>query len=447
MICKALCCSREKRCFSHVDTDTAIKLIVLLILLVLSALFSSAETALTAVSPIRIRNILDTNPSDKRAAALLKINEDPTRMLGTILVTNNAVNLSASAITTSLAYQYGGRYIGLATGIITLLILIFGEITPKNIATLRTERLALLYARPLTALMTVLTPVVFIVNALSKGLLAILGLNRKYPDKLLTEGDLRTIVDVSHEEGIIKSDEKKIITNVFELKDQAAKEVMVPRVHVSALPADITYDELLKIFREDKYTRYPVYAETPDKIIGTINMKDLLLEDSHEPFSIRSILREPHFIFEYKKIGELLAEMKEASVSIAIVVDEYGAWSGIITLEDVIEEIVGEIHDEYDMPEDDLIYQVAPGELIAEGAISIDDFCERTGADISSEDYDSLGGYILEQLDRIPDAGDEVITETGLRMVVESVDNNRIAQVHVWLPESVTDDTAHPSAQ
>lgn len=428
------------------DTDTLIRIIVLICLLVLSAFFSSAETALTAVSPIRIRNLLDQNPSDKRAAAVMRIIDDPSPMLGTILVANNAVNLSASAITASLAYRFGGKHLALATGIITLLILVFGEITPKTIATIRTEKLALAYARPLIVLMTILTPIVFLINAISNGLLKLLGVSRDDAGKL-TQGDIQTIVDVGHEEGIIQSDEKDIITNVFELKDSAVKEVMVPRVHVSILDADISFEELLKVFREDKYTRYPVYEDTPDRIIGTINMKDLLLyhDGDTSSFSVRNILREAHFVFEHKKIRELLAEMMEASVSIAIVVDEYGDWTGIITLEDVLEEIVGEIHDEYDEPSDDLIYQVAPNEYIAEGAISLDDFSDRLDTEIESEDYDSLGGYILEQLDRIPDVGDAVTTESGIRLVVDSVDNNRIELVHVWLPEQVTDETDHSS--
>lgn len=428
------------------DTDTLIRIIVLICLLVLSAFFSSAETALTAVSPIRIRNLLDQNPSDKRAAAVMRIIDDPSPMLGTILVANNAVNLSASAITASLAYRFGGKHLALATGIITLLILVFGEITPKTIATIRTEKMALAYARPLIVLMTILTPIVFLINAISNGLLKLLGVSRDDAGKL-TQGDIQTIVDVGHEEGIIQSDEKDIITNVFELKDSAVKEVMVPRVHVSILDADISFEELLKVFREDKYTRYPVYEDTPDRIIGTINMKDLLLyhDGDTSSFSVRNILREAHFVFEHKKIRELLAEMMEASVSIAIVVDEYGDWTGIITLEDVLEEIVGEIHDEYDEPSDDLIYQVAPNEYIAEGAISLDDFSDRLDTEIESEDYDSLGGYILEQLDRIPDVGDAVTTESGIRLVVDSVDNNRIELVHVWLPEQVTEDTDHSS--
>ena len=429
------------------DTDIIIKIVILLCLLVLSGLFSSAETALTAVNPIRVRNLLDQDPSDKRAKALLAITEDPSRMLSAILIANNVVNLSASALTTSIAYRLGGRYVGLATGIITLLILIFGEITPKTIASIHTQEMALSYARPITLMMKVLTPLIWLLNAISKGLLALLGISRKKQEGLLTAGDLQTIVDVGHEEGIIQSDEKDIITNVFEMKDSIAREVMVPRVHVTAVSSDITYDELLAVVRENKYTRYPVYEETPDHIIGTINVKDLLIyePDEGESFSVKTILREAHFVFEHKKIDELLAVMKEASVSIAVVVDEYGDWTGIITLEDVLEEIVGEIHDEYDEPRDELIYSVAPGEYVAEGAISLDDFCDRLGIEIESEDYDSLGGFILEQLDRIPDQGDEVLTESGMRLVVDSVDKNRIELVHVWLPEDVTENTGHSS--
>lgn len=416
------------------DPDLIIKLIVLIILLILSALCSSAETALTAVSPLRVRHLLEEDPQDKRAKALLAISEEPTKMLSTILVANNVVNLTASAITTSIAYRFGGRYVGLATGIITLLILIFGEITPKTIATLRAERMALIYARPLTVIMIILTPLVWCVNILAKGILRLFGVRSDDTQTLLKPGELETIVDVGHEEGLIASEQKEIIHNVFELKDSAAKEVMIPRVHVSTVSVDSSFDELLSLFREDKYTRYPVYEETPDKIVGIVNMKDLLIygDQPREAFSVRDIMREARFVFEYKRIGELLAEMKEASASMAVVVDEYGDWSGIITLEDVLEEIVGEIHDEYDEEKDELIFEIAPGEYLVEGAISLDDFNDRLGVSIESEDYDSLGGYILEHLDRIPDVGDEVRAD-GIRMVVESVDKNRIEQVHVWL--------------
>ena len=418
------------------DPDIAIRLVILIVLLILSAVFSSAETALTGASPIKIRTYLEQHPDDKRAKAFLAINENPARMLSTILVANNVVNLTASAITTSIAYRFGGRFVGLATGIITLLILIFGEITPKTTATIHAEKMALFFARPLTVLMIILTPVVFIVNLLAKGILTLLGINKKRSKTFLTADEVQTIVDVGHEEGVIQTDEKDIIQNVFELKDSAAIEVMVPRVHVSAVSVDIPYEDLLALFREEKYTRYPVYEDSLDNIIGIINIKDVLLDwESRSDFSVRNILREARFVFEYKKIGELLAEMKEASESMAVVVDEYGAWSGIITLEDVLEEIVGEIHDEYDDEGDELVFEIAPHEYLVEGAISLDDFNDRLGADISSENYESLGGFIIEHLDRIPGIGDWVTTDDGIRMIVESVDKNRVEQVHVWMPE------------
>ena len=274
------------RCIPHVDTDTLIRIIVLICLLVLSAFFSSAETALTAVSPIRIRNLLDQNPSDKRAAAVMRIIDDPSPMLGTILVANNAVNLSASAITASLAYRFGGKHLALATGIITLLILVFGEITPKTIATIRTEKMALAYARPLIVLMTILTPIVFLINAISNGLLKLLGVSRDDAGKL-TQGDIQTIVDVGHEEGIIQSDEKDIITNVFELKDSAVKEVMVPRVHVSILDADISFEELLKVC-DGKAVALPKPGNVPSggsHIDGTVSL------DFHPHSSLVSVGR------------------------------------------------------------------------------------------------------------------------------------------------------------
>ena len=255
-------------------------------------------------------------------------------------------------------------------------------------------------------------------------------------DKAMTEEDLRTIVDVSHEDGIIESDEKEMIYNVFDLGDANAKDIMVPRVHVTFANVDNTYDELIEIFREDKFTRLPVYEENPDNIVGIINMKDLLLYDRSESFNIRDIMRQPHFTYEYKNISELLVEMRDSTFNIAIVLDEYGEMAGLITLEDILEEIVGEIHDEYDEQEDDRIRQISDNEYIIEGSLNLDDVNDRLGTSFESEDYDSLGGFIIEQLDdRLPEVNDEVTTEGGARLVVEKLDKNRVESVHVYLPE------------
>lgn len=251
----------------------------------------------------------------------------------------------------------------------------------------------------------------------------------------MTETELRTILDVSHEDGIIESGEKELIYNVFDLGDAKAKDVMVPRVHVTFADVESSYGELLDIFREDKFTRLPVFEGTTDNVIGTINMKDLLLFDKKEDFHVRDILREPYFTYEYKNISELLVEMRDASFNIAIVLDEYGETAGLITLEDILEELVGEIHDEYDEEEEEYIKKIGPLEYSVEGSMNLDDLDDELGLGLESEDYDSLGGFIIEQLDRLPEEGDEIETETHIRLKVDKLDKNRVERVHVFLPE------------
>ena len=335
------------------DLSAVIQIIILIILLGLSAFFSSAETSLTTINKIRLRSLAEEG--NRHAKMALKVTDNSGKMLSSILIGNNIVNLSASALTTSIAYNFGGSAVAVATGLITVLILIFGEITPKTVATIHSETLALVYAYPIHFIMTIVTPISFIVNMLSRGILLLLRVNPNGKVNTMTETELRTIVDVSHEDGVIESEEKEMIYNVFDLGDAKAKDVMVPRVHVTFADVESTYDELLDIFREDKFTRLPVYEETTDNVIGTINMKDLLLFDNTKEFHVRDILREAYFTYEYKSISELLVEMREASLNIAIVLDEYGETAGLITLEDILEEIVGEIRDEYDENEEEFL--------------------------------------------------------------------------------------------
>lgn len=416
------------------DSSDVIQLIVLLVLLFLSAFFSSAETAMTTVNKIRIRTLAEEG--NKRAKTLLVITENSGKMLSAILIGNNIVNLSAASLTTSLAYSLGGSMVAAASGILTLLILLFGEITPKTMATIHAEKISLAYAPVIHIFMKLMTPVIFIVNGLAGGVLTLMRVDPNAKNTLMTENELRTIVDVSHEEGVIESEEKEMIYNVFDLGDAKAKDVMVPRVHVTFADVESTYDELIDIFREDKFTRLPVFEETTDNVIGTINMKDLLLYDSNkEDFHVRDILREAYFTYEYKNISELLIEMRQASFNIAIVLDEYGETAGLITLEDLLEEIVGEIHDEYDENEEDFITELGKREYSVEGSTNLEELNDRLDLDLSSDDYDSIGGLIIEHLDRMPEVGDEITTKEGIRMIVDKLDKNRIERVHVYLPE------------
>lgn len=422
------------------DSSVATQIIILIILLLFSGFFSSAETSLTTVNKIRMRSLAEEG--NKRAKKVIAITEDSGKMLSAILIGNNIVNLSASSITTSIAYMFGGSAVAAATGIITLLILIFGEISPKTLATIHSEKLALMYAYPIAFLMKITTPFIFIVNSLSRAVLFILRVDPNAKPDAMTESELRTIVDVSHEDGVIESEEKEMIYNVFDMGDAKAKDVMVPRVHMTFADVNSTYEELINIFREDKFTRLPVYEETTDNVIGTINMKDLLLFDNKKEFHIRDILREAYFTYEYKSISELLVEMREASFNIAIVLDEYGETAGLITLEDLLEEIVGEIRDEYDENEEDDFKEINRFEYVVEGSTNLDDLNDELHTKLESEDYDSLGGFIIERLDRLPELNDEVTTVDGIRLVVESLDKNRVEKVHIYLPDHFYDENS-----
>lgn len=423
------------------DPSDAIQIIILIILLLLSGLFSSAETAMTAVNKIKLRSLAEEG--NKRAATVLDVVENHTgKMLSAILIGNNIVNIYATALATTLAYTFGGAMVSAVTALMTVAILVFGEITPKNLATIKSTELSLTYIPVLKAYMTIMTPLIFLINIICRGILFLFRIDPNVRNNAMTEDELRTIVDVSHEDGVIESEEKEMIYNVFDLGDARAKDVMVPRVHVTFADVNSTYQELIDIFKEDKFTRIPVYEETTDNVIGTINMKDLLLFDDKENFKIRDILREAYFTYEYKNISELLVEMRDASLNIAIVLDEYGETAGIITLEDILEEIVGEIHDEYDENEEEQFVKVIQeNEYIIEGSYNLDDLNDRLEEDgrkdvqFKSEDFDSLGGYIIEHLDRLPEVGDEYTTESGIRLVVEKLDKNRIELVHVYLPE------------
>ncbi len=421
------------------DTSAAIQIIVLIILLLLSAFFSSAETSLTTVNKIKMRTLAEEG--NKRAQMVLDITDDSSKMLSAILIGNNIVNLSASSITTSIAYNLGGSAVAIATGILTVLILLFGEITPKTVATINAEKMALSYAYPIHVIMMIITPINMVINLLSKIVFFILRVDPNAKINAVTEDELRTMVEMGHEDGAIEEEEREMINNVFDLGDAKAKDVMVPGVHVIFADVESSYDELIENFRENRFTRLPVYEENTDNIIGTVNMKDLLLFDKSKAFNIRDFLREAYFTHEHKNISELLVEMRQASLNIAIVLDEYGETAGIITLEDILEEIVGEIHDEYDTNEEEEIFKkINEFEFVVEGSTNLDDLNDRVELNLESEDYDSLGGYIIEKLDRLPDEKDEVLLENGVRIVVDTLDKNRIEKVHIYLPDDFYDE-------
>ena len=417
------------------DSTDAIQFGVLIVLLLLSAFFSSAETSMTSVNKIKILSLAEQG--NKKARTLLKILEDSGRMLSTVLIGNNIVNLTASALATSLSIRiWGSTAVGLATGVLTLLILIFGEISPKTLATIHSEKLALNYAGTIIFLMRILTPVIFLINNLSLLFLRLMRVDPSAKMNTMTEHELRTILDVSHEDGVIESEERQMIYNVFDFGDSLAKDIMVPRVDMVFVNVNSTYQEVITIFKEEKFTRLPVYEGTTDNVIGVIIIKDLIFYDVSREFNIRDIMREPHFTYEYKKTSELMLEMRQDFINFTIVLDEYGATAGLVTLEDLLEEIVGEIRDEYDKDEEDLIRQINDREFIVEGSMKLDDLNDALNLDLGSEDYDSIGGYIIERLDHLPGTGESVVSDNEIKLVVDAVEKNRIDKVHIYLPEN-----------
>lgn len=412
----------------------AIQLLILVILLGLSAFFSSAETAMTTVNRIRIMNLAEEG--NRRAATLLKVIDDSGKMLSAILIGNNIVNIFASSLATVLATKLlGSKGVGVATGVLTLLVLVFGEITPKTLATIHSEKIALAYSVVVYYYMVVLTPVIFCVNKLALGVLKLLRVDPNAKNDTMTENELRTIVDVSHEDGVIESEERQMIYNVFDFGDSLAKDIMIPRVDMTFAQVDATREELIDIFKQEKFTRLPVYESSTDDVIGILNMKDLLLYDNSMEFHVRDIMREAFFTYEYKKTSELMIEMRKDTINMAIVLDEYGATAGLITLEDLLEEIVGEIRDEYDEDEEDLIQKISDREYLIEGSMKLDDVNDALGLSLDSEDYDSLGGLIIDLLDRLPEEQESVTTKEGIVLKVQSIDKNRIGKVYLLLPE------------
>ncbi len=421
------------------SSDTIIQLICLAVLLCLSAFFSSAETALTTVNRIRIRNLADDG--NRKAKTVLRILDSQDKMLSCILIGNNIVNISASSLTTTLAIRlFGSRTVGYTTGILTLFILIFGEITPKNAANVNSEKLSLRYAGVINILMVVMTPVIFLVNLLAGGVMKILRIDKDGGDSTITEDEIRTMVDVSHEDGETTGAEREMINNVYDFGDQRARDVCVPRADIVSVSVDDSYETVADIYRNEHFTRLPVYENDRDHIVGILNIKDFCFVEDREHFSPRDLMYPPYYTFETKKISELMVEMRDHASTVTIVLDEYGAVSGMLTFEDLIEELVGEIRDEYDQDEKDLIRKLSDRQYLVAGSVKLDDLNDATGLELSSEDYDSIGGYLIEHLGHLAKKGERITDENGLILIADKVNMNRIVKVRIILPEQKVSD-------
>ena len=427
------------------ETDAWLfQLVAIVILVLLSAFFSSAETALTTVNKHRLRSLAEGG--NRTATKILKVVENPSKMISAILIGNNIVNISASAMATTLTTNvFGSQFVGISTGILTLVVLLFGEITPKTFATLYNEKIAMIYIHVIAPLIWILTPVIWIVNKLSDIIFFIMRIDKDKATSQMTEGELRTIVDVSLEDGVIEKEEKSMINNVVDFGDSKAKDVMIPRADMVLISVDASFEEVCTVFEEDQYSRLPVYDESKDTVIGIIYMKDLFFYQNHRDsknttFSVRNIMREPFFVYEYQKTSSIMAEMRNSFISMAIVLDEYATAIGLITLEDLLEEIVGEIRDEFDQDELETITKISDNHYEVDAAMKLTDLADSIEVLLESEDYDSLGGYVIELLDHLPSVG-ETVKKDGITLKVVSMDKNRIDRVAIMIdPELQKED-------
>ena len=415
------------------ETDLAGNIIFIIIMILLSAAFTMGETAIRSSQKSKIREAAESG--DRSILLALSMIEKPDRALTAMLVGDTMANVAATilSILTIRAYApTSGAFLVLWIIVVAVVILLFGEIIPRRAAEINPEAFVIKNIKKLNFIAVLFTPLVFIVNGLGKLFMMIFGIKQDQK-KSITEDVLRDMVDISHEEGVLENEEKFMITNVFDFGDQTAKDIMIPRVDMICVDVESDYDELMDIFRKDQYTRMPVYEEDTDNIIGVINIKDILLSETNGDFSVRKYMREPFYTFESKKVSRLLNEMRKSSFNVAIVLSEYGSCVGMITMEDMLEEIVGDIRDEYDEDEEKNLIniKVADNEYLVDGSMRLNDLNDLLDVKLSSEDYDSVGGYVTELLSHLPETGESVV-DSGLKFIVEAANETRVEKVRIF---------------
>lgn len=417
----------------YVYLDTYLKILVLVVLILLSGFFSASETALTAYRSNHLER-LDEEKNRKIYDILKRWLKDPNDMLTGLLIGNNIVNILASSIATVIVVNEFGQNsssVLLATGIMTILILIFGEITPKLIARNNTSTIAEFVVVVIFAMSFILKPFIYLLVLISKLIGRILGINLTSSQIMITEEDIISFVNVGNAEGIIEEDEKEMIHSIVTLGETTAKEVMTPRTSMLAFEGTKTINEVWNEIIENGFSRIPIYNETIDEIIGIVYVKDLMghIKDGNLDLPISQFVRAAYFIPETKSIIEVLKEFRNLKVHIAIVLDEYGGTVGLVTIEDLIEEIVGEIRDEYDDEEEEFFKKISDNEYEVDGMIDIETLDKELELELPiSEDYESLGGLIVTELGRICDVGDE-ITIGNVNLKVIEVDKMRVSKV------------------
>ncbi len=414
------------------STDQLLHLLGLGVLLCFSAFFSGSETALLSLDRLRVKYLVQKKRrgADKLEALL----NYPDRLLSAILVGNNLVNIAASVFATTLLVQiFGDRGELLTILILTPVVLIFAEITPKTYAAKYPEKLSFIVLRPILLLMWLLRPVVWLVSGISNLLTRLLRGEADRP--IISEDEIRTIISVGEEAGVVAKEKRRMLHGVFELAQIQVRDVMIPRTEVVGVDVNASFEQILRLVRQAHHSRFPVYEGSLDNVVGIIHSKDILnYVDRPDGFSLRDLARPPYFVPESKRIETLLQSFRKKKVHLAMVVDEYGGVEGIVTLEDIFEEIVGEIQDEYDV-EEELLRELGPGRLLIDGSVSLRMINRRFHLALAEEHANTLAGFLLRELGQIPREGDECEAE-GVRFIVRKVVNHRVEEIEMLLPQA-----------
>jgi len=412
-----------------VDATTLAELVVIVISLVLAALAASAETSLTSISRVRLRQHVEQNVP--QAIVIERLHRDPNAYLSTILIVNTVAIIVASSTATLLAlHLYQARVAEWAVSLVlSLIVLVACEITPKTLALQRAERVALRMARLVAWATYVMRPVVFVLTAVTRLILRMMGGKAQVRGPFVTEEELKMLVSVGEEEGVIEEEEREMIHGIFEMGDMRVRELMVPRTDLVAIEVNEPVEKAVDLVTKHGHTRIPVYEGNLDHIVGVLYAKDLLRAVVRgEQKTLRETARKPYFTPESNKVQDVLRDLRKNRVHMAIVVDEYGGTAGAVTIEDILEEIVGPIQDEYDIGEEDEIQFISPNEVVLDGRVSVDDVNELLKLDIAADDYDTIGGYVFNQLGRVPEVGTELETPR-LKITVRRVNRRRIEEL------------------
>ncbi len=413
------------------DTTAWVELAIIVIALVLAALAASAETSLTSISRVRLRQLVEQKVP--QALVIERLHRDPNAYLSTILIVNTVAIIVASSAATLLALHLYHERVAewLVSLVLSLVVLVACEITPKTLALQRAEKVALRMARLVAWATLIMRPVVFVLTAITRLILRLMGGKAQVRGPFVTEEELKMLVTVGEEEGVIEEEEREMIHGIFEMGDMRVREVMVPRTDLVAIEVNEPVEKAVELVTKHGHTRIPVYEGNLDHIVGVLYAKDLLRAVVRgEQKSLREIARKPYFTPESNKVQDVLRDLRKNRVHMAIVVDEYGGTAGAVTIEDILEEIVGPIQDEYDIGEEDEIQFISPNEVILDGRVSVDDVNELLKLDIAADDFDTIGGYVLNQLGATPKVG-ATLRLGNAELRVEAVQGTRIKKVRI----------------